>query len=223
MRVALVYHCPQTTHRLDDALDAAGAVVERFHLESGDPVPGTDFDRAVILGGAMGAYDVEQHPWLEAEKDWIRKLVDSDVPVLGICLGSQLLADSLGGRAFRAEMSEAAVVPISLTPAGEADPVVSKTGTMVYSLHQDTFDLPPGASLLAHTERFPHAFRLGSALALQFHPDADRDLALAWGKEDGAILQAAGVTYDDYARALIAADPQLDRTSRAIFTAWLAT
>ena len=49
--------------------------VERFHLESGDPVPGTGFDRAVILGGAMGAYDVDSHPWLEAEKDWIRELV----------------------------------------------------------------------------------------------------------------------------------------------------
>jgi GMP synthase (glutamine-hydrolysing) len=223
MRVALVYHCPQTTHRLDDALDAAGAAVERIHLESGEPVPGTDFDRAVILGGAMGAYDVDTHPWLEAEKEWIRTLVELDIPVLGICLGSQLVADSLGGRAFKAEISEAAVVPISLTPAGEADPVVSKTGPLVYALHQDTFDLPPGASLLAHTERFPHAFRLGSALALQFHPDADLDLGLAWGKEDGAILQAAGVEYDDYAQGLIAAEPQLDRNSRAIFTAWLAT
>jgi hypothetical protein len=76
---------------------------------------------------------------------------------------------------------------------------------------------------LAHTERFPQAFRLESALALQFHPDADRDQALAWGKEDWSVLGAAGVEYDDYAQGLIAAEPQLDRTSRAIFTAWLQT
>jgi len=223
MRVALVYHCAQTTHRLDDALDEAGAVVERFHLESGDPVPDNGFDRAVILGGAMGTYDVQLHPWLEDEKAWIRSLVESGVPVLGICLGCQLMADALGGTVYKAELPEASVVPVSLTAAGAADPVVSHTGPMVYSLHQDTFVLPPDATLLAHTDRFPHAFRLGSALALQFHPDADRDQALAWGKEDGSVLGAAGIDYDEYAQALIAAEPQLDRTSRAIFTAWLTT
>jgi GMP synthase (glutamine-hydrolysing) len=219
----MVYHCPQTAHRLDDALDQAGAVVERFHLEEGDPVPGTDFDRAVILGGAMGAYDVHLHPWLEYEKAWIRSLVESSVPVLGICLGCQLMADALGGRAYKSVFPEAAVVPIFITPAGQADPVVSKTGPMVYSLHQDTFDLPPNATLLAHTDRFPHAFRLGSALALQFHPEADRDQALAWGKEDWSVLGAAGIEYDDYARGLTAAEPQLDRTSKALFAAWLET
>lgn len=223
MRVAMVYHCPQTTNRLDDALNAAGAVVERFHLESGDPVPGTDFDRAVILGGAMGAYDVHQHPWLEDEKAWIRSLVELDVPVLGICLGCQLLADALGGTAYKASQSEAGLVSISLTEAGRGDPVVSKTGPLVYTLHQDTFAVPAAASLLAQTDRFPYAFRLGSALGLQFHPDADRDQALAWGKEEEPFLKAAGVDYDDYARVLVAAEPQLDRTSRAIFAAWLET
>lgn len=219
----MVYHCPQTTHRLDDAFDEADAVVERFHLEAGDPVPGTDFDRAVILGGAMGAYDVHLHPWLEEEKAWIRTLVEAGTPVLGICLGCQLVADALGGSAYKAEIPEAAVVSLCLTAAGKADPVVSQTGPMVYALHQDTFVLPPGAALLAHSDRFPHAFRLGSALALQFHPDADRDQALAWGKEDGSLLGVAGTDYDEYAHGVIAADTQLDRTSRAIFAAWLRT
>ncbi len=219
----MVYHCPQTTYRLDDALNMAGADVERFHLESGDPVPGTGFDRAVILGGAMGAYDVHLHPWLEDEKAWIRSLVDLDVPVLGICLGCQLLADALGGTAYKASQSEAGLVSISLTDAGRDDPVVSKAGPLVYTLHQDTFAVPSDASLLAQTDRFPYAFRLGSALGLQFHPDADRDQALAWGKEEGPFLKAAGVDHDDYARVLVAAEPQLDRTSRAIFAAWLET
>ena len=217
------YHCPQTTHRLDDALTEVGAVVERFHLETGDPIPGVDFDRAVILGGGMGAYDVHLHPWLDDEKAWIRDLVESGVPVLGICLGCQLMADALGGRAYKAELPEVSVVSISLTAAGEADPVVSKIGPLVYSLHQDTVALPPDATLLAHSDRFPHAFRLGSALALQFHPDADRDQALAWGKEESSVLGAAGVDYDDYAQGVMAADSQLDRTSRAIFAAWLET
>jgi hypothetical protein len=64
---------------------------------------------------------------------------------------------------------------------------------------------------------------MGSALGLQFHPDADRDQALAWGKEEEPFLKAAGVGYDDYAQGVVAAEPQLDRTSRAIFAAWLET
>ena len=219
----MVYHCSQSTERLDDAFAAAGAVVERFHLESGDGLPGPGFDRAVLLGGGMGAYDVDSHPWLEGEKDWIRQLVGASVPVLGICLGSQLLADALGGRVYKADHPEVAVTPITLTAAGAADEVVSEAGPVVYSLHQDGFTLPPDATLLAHTARFPHAFSLGSALALQFHPDADLEQALAWGKEDLAILTAAGVDYEDYAQGLVAADSELDRSSRAIFTAWLKT
>ena len=221
MRVALVYHGPQTSIRLDDALALVDADVERFHLESGDPVPGPGFDRAIILGGSMGAYDIDRHPWLDGEKEWIRDLVGSGVPVLGLCLGSQLLADALGGKAFRGDQPEASVVPVTLTAAGMADPVVSQTGPMVYAMHQDTFVLPPDATLLAHSDRYPHAFRLGSGLALQFHPDADLDLALEWAKEDSHLLVGAGIDFDEYARGLIAAEPVLDRTSRAIFNAWL--
>jgi GMP synthase (glutamine-hydrolysing) len=223
MRVAVIYHCPQTTGRLDDALSEAGAEVDRHHLDQGDPVPAglAAYDRVVLLGGAMGAYDSDRFWWLADEKKWLARLVAQDVPVLGICLGAQLLADALGGKAYKAEVPEAAVLSLQVTEDGRRHPVVSLAQPSVFSLHQDTFRLPEGAELLAHSDRFPHAFCYGSALALQFHPDADLELALSWGREEWSILDASGVGYDDYAAQLKSADDDLDRSSREIFRAWL--
>ena len=102
--------------------------------------------------------------------------------------------------------------------------MVSKTGPMVYALHQDTFD---PAARTRPSWPTPTGFLTPSdwdrPWRSSFIPTPTCDLALAWGKEDESILQAAGIDYDDYAQGLIAAEPQLDRASRAIFTAWLQT
>lgn len=222
MRVGVIYHSPQMRNRLDDVLAEVGAAVSRHSLDQGDAVPADEtYDRVVVLGGPMGAYDSDRFPWLEPEKRWLAELVKAGVPVLGICLGAQLLADSLGGRAYKASMPEAGVFPVKLSAVGHRDPIVSLAPPAVLSLHQDTFDIPEGAELLARTDRFPQAFRVGSALGLQFHPDADLERALAWGKADSSKLEGAGVGFDDYAAQLKAADAHLDRSSREIFRAWL--
>jgi GMP synthase (glutamine-hydrolysing) len=222
MRVAVIYHSPHSTDRLDDALVEVRAQVDRYHLDQGDPVPeNLSYDRVVVLGGAMGAYDCDRFPWLAPEKRWLANLVEAEVPVLGICLGAQLLADSLGGRAYKADEPEVAVTELKMTAAGRRDPIVSLARPVVFSLHKDSFELPPGSDLLARTDRFPHAFRHGSALALQFHPDADLKRALAWGKKNWSILELAGVGFEEYAAQLTAADADLDRSSRDIFKTWL--
>lgn len=222
MRVGVIYHCEQTTGRLDDALDAAGAETVRFYLHRGDQVPiHESFDRVVSLGGEMGAYEDDLHQWMGLEKAWLSRLVDEGVPVLGVCLGSQLLAGALGGAAYRSARAEADVIELELTHEGVADPLLNSVGKQVFSLHQDTFDLPPSATLLARSKLYPQAFRLGSATAVQFHPDADLDLAKSWGKEDGSLLPAAGIDYDTYCQHLEEADPVLDSMSRAFFAEWL--
>jgi GMP synthase (glutamine-hydrolysing) len=223
MRVGVIYHCDQTTDRLDEVLAAQDAEVARYRLDQGDDVPATTpFDAVIVLGGAMGAYDTAEHPWLEDEKAWLQTLATNNVPVLGICLGSQLLADVLGGRAFLSPGApEAGVIRLELTAAGRADRVLRYAGTGVFSLHQDTFELPPGAKLLGLSADYPQAFRYGSVLAIQFHPDADAALAVEWAKEMAPFLTGAGVELADYERDLEAAEPYLARTSRRIFQAFL--
>ena len=223
MRVGIVYHCDQTTDRLDEVVAELGTEVARYRLGMGDDVPtSTDFDAVIVLGGAMGAYDTAQHPWLEDEKTWLQTLAGKQVPVLGICLGSQLLAEALGGRAFLSPIApEAGVTRLDLTALGRADPVLQRAGTKVFSLHQDTFDLPPGAKLLALSADYPQAFRYGSVLAIQFHPDADAALAVEWAKEMAPFLNRAGVELADYESELVAAEPYLARTSKRIFQAFL--
>lgn len=179
------------------------------------------FDRVVTLGGEMGAYQDDLHAWMPAEKKWLAGLVADDVPVLGVCLGSQLLAAALGGTAFPAKHPEADVIDLILTEEGEEDSAMQPLGRRVFSLHQDTFNPPPGSTLLARSSLYPQAFRLGSALAVQFHPDADLDLAKRWGKEDWSLLPKAGVDYDTYSQHLDEADGELDTRSRAFFRSWL--
>jgi GMP synthase (glutamine-hydrolysing) len=170
----------------------------------------------------MAAYEDELHSWLAPEKLWLSDLVAAEVGVLGICLGSQLLAAALGGTAYPAPKPEAGLIKLQVTESGRGDPTFARFGEWVFSLHQDTFGLPPGSTLLASSDHFPQAFRCGSALAIQFHPDADLDLAKRWGKEEWSLLPAAGVDYDAYCHDLETADAALDENSRAFFEAWLA-
>lgn len=193
---------------------------------AGDDFPATTgVDGVIVLGGSMGAYEEDTHPWLAAEKDWIAGLVADEVPVLGICLGAQLLADAVGGRAFRAERRvEAGVYALHLTEAGRSDPVMPRAGDRVFAVHGDTFELPPGATLLARTDDYVHAFRIGSALGVQFHPETDADTAIAWAHSlVASVLHRAGTTVERFTAQLRTAEVDLDADAHRFFDAWLDT
>jgi GMP synthase-like glutamine amidotransferase len=169
----------------EDELSSRGLELERVELDEGDPLPDwRGFAGTIVMGGPMGAYEDDAHPWLVAEKRALREAVEADHPVWGVCLGSQLLAAALGARVYRGEEPEVGLLEVELTEAGAADPVFGAAPTRFRTLqwHGDTFDLPEGATLLASSPAYENqAFTYRRAYALQFHLEVSPELAVEWG------------------------------------------
>jgi GMP synthase (glutamine-hydrolysing) len=189
---------------LGDAARDAGVELWRVAAGAGEPLPaGGEFggvDGVVVLGGSIGVGDLPDYPHLGEVMGLIRRAAERELPSLGICLGSQLAAQALGGRAYQGDAGlEVGWRPLELTPAGRADPVLGALGhalhtdggddgarVRVFHWHHDTWDLPPGATLLARGAQYPNqAFRLGSVVGVQFHPEVDADLIRLWYAESG--------------------------------------
>jgi GMP synthase (glutamine-hydrolysing) len=157
--------------------------IRRLDLGAGVPQP-DDVDGLVVMGGPMGVYETDKHPFLQEECNLISELVRRNRPVLGVCLGAQLLARALGARVFHAHGAEIGFGSVELTAEGKDDPLFGSHGPSlpVFHWHGDTFDLPPGATLLASSAEYRHqAFRFGSrAYGLQFHIEPDSVTWSAW-------------------------------------------
>jgi GMP synthase (glutamine-hydrolysing) len=157
--------------------------IRRLDLEATMPAPG-EVEGLIVMGGPMGAYETHKYQFLARECNFIRDLVASDRPVLGVCLGAQLLASALGARVFPGQTPEIGFGSVQLTRAGDSDPLLgpARPALPVFHWHGDTFDLPQGATLLASSVDYPHqAFRFGKcAYGLQFHVEPDSDTWSAW-------------------------------------------
>lgn len=210
---------------LTDALNRNDSPWRLIRLDEGDLLPEIGEVGAVVaLGGLMGAYDVVAYPYLEEEQRLLADCVAADVPVLGICLGSQLLADALGGEAYLADTPEATFAAIDVTAEGAADPsVATLAGPTVLRLHQDTWDAPPGATSLARGGGFEQAFRFGSALGIQPHPEADPEIIAGWLSSEGSreLALRAGTDPDELLGVVAGSRMEGEETASAFFDAWL--
>ncbi len=213
-----------------DAMLERDAELHVVELDEGEPLPDwRDFDAMVVMGGPMGACDDADHPWLAAERECIAAAVGAGKPFFGACLGSQLLAASLGARVYTGATPEVGVLDVELTEAGRADPVLGDLPTSFPTLqwHSDSFELPAGAVGLASSPAYANqAFRVGSwAYAVQFHLEVTSVMAAEWATVPAYALALEKVrgpgALDELLEAFEGRREEMIAHARTLFSRWL--
>jgi GMP synthase (glutamine-hydrolysing) len=202
-----------------EELDARGMPHRIVHTFGGETLP-DDPQRVVVLGGPTSVYDELDNPPFVAEMEWIRAAIDAGAPTLGICLGSQILAHVLGGAAVPGTQG----LEYGQTQVRRTDvehPLSDAMDGTFFSFHSDTFEPPPGVDILATSDRYPQAWSLGSALAVQFHPEISPDGIRDLIAREGPKLRAAGLDVDAMLADAEAAAPTSRAAAAALIGGWL--
>ncbi|MGX5694821.1 glutamine amidotransferase-related protein [Agromyces soli] len=206
-------------------LEAHGYDVVTVDTPTAD-VPALDAlepDLVVVLGGEEAAYEPERYPYLADEMALLRERIDAEAPVLGVCLGAQLLAQTMGGRAHRGDGKEVGWLTVEPTEAGADSPVRHFAGVPTVQWHGDTFELPEGVERLAGSARYANqAFGRGDwLLAVQFHPEVDERIHEAWVEAWGDELPRYGLDREQMRAAQAAAGPRAAEASAAMLGEYL--
>ncbi|UVC18903.1 type 1 glutamine amidotransferase [Mesorhizobium onobrychidis] len=212
------------------ALVEAGADIDLRRPYCGETLPhdSAAHDAMVVLGGAQNALDDEICPYFPELLDLTRDFAGKDRAVLGICLGSQLVARAFGGENRIGGASEFGWHKVSLTPAAKADPVLAALpeNFPIFEWHDDTFVLPEGAVRLAGNEVAENqAFRVGRAVyGFQFHFEADRPMVRDWSTSFAPLIAERHPDWSDRLDDEMARNgPDADAAGLAIARAWVAT
>lgn len=188
MRVLSVTHGPNVPGGIfDEVVETSGHELERWSVPLGDaPRPARDYDAVMVFGGAMHPDQDDQFTWLEREEEFLREALAEEVPILGVCLGAQMLARAAGAWVGPASAPEIGWFDVELTPEGRADPVLGALAspTEAFQWHHYTFGIPSGGVELARSESCTQAFRLGGyAWGMQFHAEVTLAMVAAWAAE----------------------------------------
>ncbi len=182
-RVLMIRHsCNWERDRCSHWLQCQGCVLDYVCPAQGDALPDAEkYSAAIVFGGVQSANDYDRFDWMRDELDWIEQFMSRQYPLLGICLGAQLIARTLGARVQRhpQQLDEIGFRPLYPTSGNQA---FISPGQLMFQWHNEGFDLPAGAELLARGDQFPNqAYRYaGHVTGLQFHPEANPDVIQRW-------------------------------------------
>jgi GMP synthase (glutamine-hydrolysing) len=180
-------------------------------------------DLVIVLGGPIGVYEEEHYPFLRGEIAAVRARLDAEKPIVGICLGAQLMAYTLGAEVKPGPEKEIGWAPVELTETGRQSVLAPLEGVPVLHWHGDGFGLAKAAENLARTRVCPHqAFRIGwHALGLQFHIEADPARIEQWLIGHTVELGKAGIDPRDIRRQTLDLGGRTAAAGRKVFSAWL--
>ena len=209
--IAIINDSEVTTGSLPNDIISINAWEVNWDLLSFD-------DSYIVLGGHMGSYDDEKFSYLQSEKLWLKKAINENTKILGICLGSQLIADAMGGKAYLSEKIEFGFKNLNFLV--EDTLFEDFKNTKVFSWHRDTFDIPPGATLVAKTE-FPQIYIIKNTTALQFHPEIKTDLFKIWYDSDLSKQELESYDVQSEVQYLNNNSQQLEHSMINFYSKWI--
>jgi GMP synthase (glutamine-hydrolysing) len=190
-----------TSGLLAERCDAGGHDLVEWMPGAGEPLPAPpgEFDAVVVLGGGMNVRDADRLPWMRAEIELLRDAMQERIPVLGICLGAQLLAAAAGAEVRRSPSPEIGWFDVARSEAGADDPVLGRLPArfLAYEWHSYAFALPAGSVELARSAACSQAFRLGEhTWGVQFHPEVLPEIVRAWALDYRSDPDAIAMGFD---------------------------
>lgn len=208
-----------------EPIEAAGFELDRIDVD--DPAFGrvdlTEPDLLIMMGGPMGVYEVEEHPWITCQLRRLERRIAAGRPTLGVCFGAQMMAAAMGARVYPGPAKEVGFHPLS--GIDRESPLRHLADVAVLHWHGDTFDLPDDVELLGSSEAYPHqAFRRGpNLLALQFHAEMGLDPRFdAWVDQWPSALTEVGSSPAKMRAAHSEHGPAAVAAGRLMVAEWLA-
>ena len=202
MKVLALTHGPKVGPGVfGDAVRDAGHELEEWSVPLGGTPP-ADADAVLVFGGSMHPDQDAEHPWLADEHRFLAAALERGTPLLGVCLGAQMIARAAGARVAPAPRPEIGWLPVTLTAAAAGDPVIGGLPHEFVALewHRYTYELPAQAVELARSDVCTQAFRLGNAWAIQFHAEVTEPQVAEWLAARGDVADPEALRAETRAR-----------------------
>lgn len=222
------HHASEDLGTFEPILVATGLSVCSIRVFAGEKVPAQikdDDDGLIVLGGSFGVYESEKHPFLRDEIRLIESALREDKPVLGICLGSQMLASALGAKVYKSGRQEIGWHSVALSEAGKSDALFGDAGNefTAFHWHGDAFDLPGGAVSLASSAMTEHqAFRYANKFyGILFHPEATEEIINCMTRDFAEDAAEAGSSRKEILQDTDEHLPGFQTIAGGIFNRWM--